>query len=430
MYSSSYSRAKFGLEGREPLHRPKGKSCGYYMRIVFFFSSLIQSLIIVSLVLFLIYGQPEKSAEEKRLKELELNFNRLSENNVQLRKEKGELGAQLGARTAEKTALEKEMEKFKTDANNTEHQLKSKLAIYERQIATTRSTMMRCPTTPMLPPALAPSGNELKTLQSLNSQQKAMINLIEANFSQTVQYLMHERDSALKDRDTYHQDTITLRRDNTMLKEQLTTYSRKCKEDFAQSLDGIQTVTRDFLNKINNLFPHQLTFHLTCERQQEQMEKIKNSCTNLSRDVENKFQMYLDNVGNKVSEIQGLSSRLIVQTSHLTAELKQCELSRSKAVADADLQLQQKQKTHDEQMETLLMEKNRLREQKKLQEDSLALKVKELQTLNDMVSSQPNCKIGAPKTPGIQTAPQVNRQTVANYPSIGAPVLRKTPTVR
>lgn len=68
MYSSSYSRAKFGLEAREPLHRPRGKSCGYYMRIVFFFSSLIQSLIIVSLVLFLIYGQPEKTAEEKRVK--------------------------------------------------------------------------------------------------------------------------------------------------------------------------------------------------------------------------------------------------------------------------------------------------------------------------------------------------------------------------
>lgn len=31
------------------------------------------------------------------------------------------------------------------------------------------------------------------------------------------------------------------------------------------------------------------------------MEKIRNSCTNLSRDVENKFQMYLDRVGDKVS---------------------------------------------------------------------------------------------------------------------------------
>lgn len=64
MYNSSYSRAKLAPD---TLHRSRGKSCGYYMRIVFFFSSLIQSLIIVSLVLFLIYGQPEKSAEEKRV---------------------------------------------------------------------------------------------------------------------------------------------------------------------------------------------------------------------------------------------------------------------------------------------------------------------------------------------------------------------------
>lgn len=68
MYSSGYTPAKFPLGAREPLHKSRGKSCGYYMRIVFFFSSLIQSLIIVSLVLFLIYGQPEKSAEEKRNK--------------------------------------------------------------------------------------------------------------------------------------------------------------------------------------------------------------------------------------------------------------------------------------------------------------------------------------------------------------------------
>ncbi|CAK6975336.1 plasmalemma vesicle associated protein b [Scomber scombrus] len=430
MYSSSYSRAKFGLEGKEPLHRPKGKSCGYYMRIVFFFSSLIQSLIIVSLVLFLIYGQPEKSAEEKRVKELGLNFNKLSENNIQLRKEKGELGAQLAARTAEKGALEKEIEKLKTDANSTEFGLKIKLANCERTTATTRSMMMRCSNPPIQPPVIVTSGGELKTLKSLNAQQSAMINLIEANFTQMVQYLNQERDNALKDRDTYHQDTITLRRDNAMLKEQLTTYSRKCKEDFAHSLDGIQTVTSDFLNKINNLFPHQLTFHLTCERQQEQMEKIRNSCTNLSRDVENKFQMYLDNVGNKVAEIQGLSSRLVVQNSHMATELKQCQLSRSETLADTANQLQLKQKNHDDQMEKLLIEQNRMRDQKKLQEDSLALKESELKTLKEMVSAQPNCKLGLPKALGFEVGSQPNRQTVPNWSPIGAPVLRKTPTVR
>lgn len=58
------------------------------------------------------------------LKELELNFNRISENNFQLQKEKGELAAQLGAHTAEKTALETELASLKTIANKSAHDLK------------------------------------------------------------------------------------------------------------------------------------------------------------------------------------------------------------------------------------------------------------------------------------------------------------------
>lgn len=60
-------------------------------------------------------------------KELELNFNRMSENNIQLRKEKADLGKELGKRTAEKDAVEKELAKFKIEANKTEIELKGKL---------------------------------------------------------------------------------------------------------------------------------------------------------------------------------------------------------------------------------------------------------------------------------------------------------------
>ncbi|XP_041648136.1 plasmalemma vesicle associated protein b [Cheilinus undulatus] len=428
MYSSSYSRAKFGLEAREPLHKPKGKSCGYYMRIIFFFSSLIQSLIIVSLVLFLIYGQPEKTAEEKRVKELELNFNKLSENNIELRKEKGDLGAQLGARTAEKAALEAELAKLKTDANNTENTLKLKLANCEKMSATTLRMMTQRPTPPIQPPVMLTTSSEVKTLQSLNAQQKAMINLIEANFTQTVQYLNVEKEKALRERDAHHQDVIVLRRENIMLKEQLATYTRKCKEDFAHSLDGIQSVTRDFLDRITNLFPHQLTFHLTCDSQREQMEKIKNSCTNLSRDVENKFQLYLDKVGDKVAEIQALSSRLEVQNSHFSSDLKKCEQNRKEMEAEAAKQLQLKQQTHDDQVEKLLMEQNRLREQKKLQEDTLALRERELQTLQRMLPNAPsNFKPVIPKPGGLQAAPQLGGQ---KWPFAGVPGINKPPTVR
>lgn len=385
MYSSSYSRAKFGLDAREPLHKPKGKSCGYYMRIVFFFSSLIQSLIIVSLVLFLIYGQPEVSAEEKRVKDLELGFNKLSDNNIQLRKEKGVLGAQLAARTAEKGALEKEITKLKNESSNTEQDLKKKINTCEQ---TKAMLLARRPSVPVPPPPVITSNSELKTLQSVNAHQKAMIELINSNFTQMVLYLSQERDNALRDRDLHLGDAIKLRRENTLLREQMTSYNRKCKEDFAHSLDGIQTVTKGFLDRINNLFPHQMTFHLTCDSQMEQMEKIRNSCTNLSRDVESKFQLYLDNVGSKVSQIQSLSSQMEVLNSHLTSDLQQCNDNHREMISKAAKDLELKQKAHDDQVENLLMEQNRLREQKSLLEEKVALREKELQTLQGMLPNK------------------------------------------
>lgn len=75
--------------------------------------------------------------------------------------------------------------------------------------------------------SFSPHGaGEVKTLQSLNAQQQAMIGLIEANFTSTVLYMTQERDIAIRDRDKHHQQAITLRRDNSMLQEQLTSYTR------------------------------------------------------------------------------------------------------------------------------------------------------------------------------------------------------------
>ncbi|XP_037325505.2 plasmalemma vesicle associated protein b [Pungitius pungitius] len=347
MHNSSYSRAKFGLEAREYKHKPKGKSCGYYMRIVFFFSSLIQSLIIVSLVLFLIYGQPEKSAEEKMVEELELNFNRISDNNVQLRKEKGELGAQLGARTAEKAALETELAKLRTSYNLSENALKDMKA--SRRIlpaAPVQRTTNQCPSCP-----ISINIADHKRLQNTYEQLREDLKNTNRNFSQTMQSLNKERDAAVRDADTQRHEATRLRGESSKLQEQLTTYTKKCKEDFAQSLDGIETVTSEFLKKIENFFPHQLTFHLTCESQNAEMEKIKNSCTNLSKDVEKRFQLYLNAVGDRVAAIQSESSELQVRSSH-------CQRDHSRAVE----KLREMQTTHDAKVEKLLKEQMELRE--------------------------------------------------------------------
>lgn len=116
MYNNNYTRPKVTLKAQD-IHRSKGKGCGYYLRIIFFFSSLIQSLIIVSLVLFLVYGQPEKSADEKRVEELEQSFNKLTLENTNLRKEKNNLNATLKTRTGEKEAADKKVQKLTEDLN-------------------------------------------------------------------------------------------------------------------------------------------------------------------------------------------------------------------------------------------------------------------------------------------------------------------------
>lgn len=114
MYNNNYTRPKVALKAQD-LRRSKEKGCGYYLRLVFFFSSLIQSLIIVSLVLFLVYGQPEKSADEKRVEELEQSFNKLTSDNTKLRKEKADLTTALKTKTTEKDAADKKVAKLTAD---------------------------------------------------------------------------------------------------------------------------------------------------------------------------------------------------------------------------------------------------------------------------------------------------------------------------
>lgn len=104
MYSSGYLQvSKHSPQAQKKMqYHSKGKSCGYYMRIVFFFSSLIQSLIIVSLVLFLIYGKKQDSASMSRVQDLEESFSRLSIENVALRHQRKNLTTLLNSTLTEK----------------------------------------------------------------------------------------------------------------------------------------------------------------------------------------------------------------------------------------------------------------------------------------------------------------------------------------
>ncbi|NWH99119.1 PLVAP protein, partial [Tichodroma muraria] len=60
MEKSSFAMAKFGLEPKEAM--PK-RDCGFYVKYVFLFTSLIQFLIILGLVLFMVYGNVQAGTD-------------------------------------------------------------------------------------------------------------------------------------------------------------------------------------------------------------------------------------------------------------------------------------------------------------------------------------------------------------------------------
>ncbi|XP_075300557.1 plasmalemma vesicle-associated protein isoform X2 [Opisthocomus hoazin] len=60
MEKGSYTMAKFGLEAKEAMPR---RDCGFYMKYIFLFTSLIQFLIILGLVLFMVYGNAQAGTD-------------------------------------------------------------------------------------------------------------------------------------------------------------------------------------------------------------------------------------------------------------------------------------------------------------------------------------------------------------------------------
>ncbi|XP_065714295.1 plasmalemma vesicle-associated protein [Patagioenas fasciata] len=78
MEKSSYAMAKFSLESKEPM--PK-RDCGFYIKYIFLFTSLIQFLIILGLVLFMVYGNAQGGTDTHLRvleKQLQDRFNKIT----------------------------------------------------------------------------------------------------------------------------------------------------------------------------------------------------------------------------------------------------------------------------------------------------------------------------------------------------------------
>ncbi|XP_058506656.1 plasmalemma vesicle associated protein a [Solea solea] len=395
MYSSGYSQvARNGpMAQKKTQYRSKGKSCGYYMRIVFFFSSLIQSLIIVSLVLFLVYGKTQDSASTARIQDLEESFSRLSIENVALRQQRKNLTNLLNVTLTQKARNDWELRRFRHYANVSSVIIQD----YDKKLQQCSTNLFMCNASPRYP---SDCPHRISVPDNCNcgmlvERLKARLELVDSNFTQTVRKMKIEMDQTAKERDFINLEVIRLRRDKSTQEKELQFQKEKCKDQFFHSLSGVSNVSKALLEKIDSLFPVHLAFQLTCPKQREHLEQIRTNCTSLSRDVENKLQNYLDLVGGQVSDIQAENSRLKAENWRLSEDYRWCTQNRTGQIKEHNQKLGTLQLKHDQEKERLLMDKMKLNGEIQVLENNVKYKNKEVDHLTQQINNlNMSCRAG------------------------------------
>ncbi|TSL04297.1 Plasmalemma vesicle-associated protein [Bagarius yarrelli] len=377
-YNRGYSNAKLGWSPKK-VHRPEEKGCGYYLKMIFFFSSLIQSLIIVSLVLFLVYGQPEQTIEEKRVQELEQSYNKLRLEKTALQDNVKNLTKILNTTTIAKKAAEKDLNTLRDLAKNSTISISS-LQNKWRQCETDKRSVI----SPVCP--LNTNSDSRSCVYALQKSEE-MLKLIKANFTEQMTTMRLNLQNAKKDQLVYHLQAIELRRSKASLEERIDKYEKSCKEDFVQSLQGIPNVTREFLKKVDDLFMKHEAFQLTCDKQSTKLEDIRVNCSSLSREVENKLQAYLDNVGSRVTAILGANAKYQTDNKRLTEDATWCKGNLSATMEEKQKALKQARLKYDEETEKLLLQVRQLTENGKLKENLLSVKEIDIKILNEKINS-------------------------------------------
>ncbi|KAL0966670.1 hypothetical protein UPYG_G00298130 [Umbra pygmaea] len=377
MYNSNYSQAAFGSAARKTLKKPQGKSCGYYTRVILFFCSLIQTLIIISLVLFLIYGRSPDASAESRVQELEKSYGQVFMDNIKLREQRKNLSLVLNSTQTEKIRMEAKLAKLNPLLEKSIMIISNISKQYSQCEAEKRMLQLNhCKNCLVIPT----NGNCKETDKIIQLQQ--LLALQKDNFSRIVNTMKEELETTAKARDTLNLETISLRRDKNFLKTELDNYRKKCKGDFVKSLDGISNVTKAFLLKIDTLMPIHTPFLLTCAKQTDHFNQIRNNCTSLSHEVETKFQYYLDNVGSQVSEIQAVNARLEVEKARLAEDNSFCSRNRSAMAHEYSETLRKTQEKNDMEKERTLLDLNKCRSEKEFQQGHVNILQSQIRDLN------------------------------------------------
>ncbi|CAH2293470.1 Hypothetical predicted protein [Pelobates cultripes] len=399
----SYVMAKYGLESKEML-TSRNKDCWYYLKYFFLFTSLIQFLIILGLVLFMVYGNAH-AFTEARLSDVEkLNSKLLGDLKTQER--------HIQQMTLNISRLEKErnfyynMLEFKKREVNT---LNSTLALKNAKII--ELTTLSSKILQTLPPKCENCKERIDRLNNScivekliaqNEKDRLMSDLRsqKEDCNKTVGYVRIKMNQAETEKEKFLQQSKVLTNEKTDLIAQMDLFKSSCTTIENKFKIELENLKQSFETSIRLHLPDSLGLNY----QQQQLETILRVCRPLPDQISIRIDQALTRLRQDIIATMQENSNLKVSKQRSNEDLKKCgqekeELSKLKAD-----ELDKVQKTSETNLMAANDEKRRLKIEKDEAERNLkdsqdSLSRTSLQLVSCMETVQ-SCQKNIP-SPGI-----------------------------
>ncbi|KAM4883985.1 plasmalemma vesicle-associated protein [Sylvia borin] len=295
MEKSSFAMAKFGLEAKEAT--PK-RDCGFYLKYIFLFTSLIQFLIILGLVLFMVYGNAQ-AGTDTHLRVLEEQGQSHYRRIMALEATKANLSRALNATVKDRDKLQglalkaqKELEKCNSSQAGGGGPQLSELVYQEMRLARCLMTTALINTT---------CNNKKMELQQQLDQATSSKKTLEESGQQAQAQLA----KATQERDKCQQELRSARTEGDLSRTELQLQRREC-----------HSLQNDLEDKISRL--SELVKQFRCSEVEGQLKEIQRQAEALfQRQKERHSQIFWRN-----------SCELSVQQCHLNCSREKQELQK------------------------------------------------------------------------------------------------------
>ncbi|XP_028672401.1 plasmalemma vesicle associated protein b [Erpetoichthys calabaricus] len=400
MYKGEYSGVKYGMDSSS-----KSKDCGYYVKYFFVFSSLIQFLIILGLVLFMLYGTDNKMQGD-RLTELEEKSSQLFSRVIVLDNEKQNLTTRLNQTQKEKKALDAQLVHARGLITNSSKMM----GTISRDLSSWKQTALQngqcCQSSPC-----ARIDAEKKVCIRDKDQLTIRHQTLEINFTTTIGQLFRELRGVKDERDSLRMLEIKTRQEKQNIQTELEDFKEQCRTTYESSLKGITDITSKFNEQINKALPNTASFSLSCENQHQQMERIRANCSLLKSDIESKYQSFVDSISRRLSDIQSQNSNLKIQTEQNKQRLELCSRNRTETIKDYEGRLRRLQDKHDTESLRIIREIQDMR----LEKDRLLGTIAGLESqVKNLTSSVKPFNPAYPRLPPLSGFPQGSSSAESN----------------